>query len=354
MSVFGRGFGECICVHLGNGEWVVVDSCINPTDAEPAALSYLASIGVDAASAVRLVVVTHWDDDHIAGMSQVVEACASSRVACSLALRREDWLQFVLSQDDAGGSMGSGVDELRSILRLCTDRGSSALTWAKSNLPLYPVPPGDHPSVIALSPSENAVERSLIALIEQATSQDFPLRRRYKAPEGANGASVATVVRVGEICVVLGADLESTANTEAGWEAVVRYARPARAASLIKVPHHGSKGAHHDEFWNECIEDDAISVLSPWTHGGGFLPQEEDLSRLVGLSRDVYLSALPVPQRAPMRPEVERLVRRLHGRDPVRSLSKWGQVRLRRGQSDPAWKVALYGDAVRVSTPHEK
>src|SRR5438067_455186 len=29
LSVFGPGRGECLVVHLGAGEWMVVDSCLN-------------------------------------------------------------------------------------------------------------------------------------------------------------------------------------------------------------------------------------------------------------------------------------------------------------------------------------
>jgi hypothetical protein len=348
VSLFGRGFGECICVHVGAGEWVVVDSCLSPIDGRPAALSYLRSIGVDVGTAVKLVVVTHWDDDHIAGIAEVVREAQLARVACSVALRSEDWLQFVMSQEGSGGAAGSGLDELRTVLRHCAERGGGSLIWAKSNLPLHPIPPGDQPVVVTLSPSENAAERSMIRLIEAATGESFQLRRRYKAPEDPNGGSVATVVRVGDVCIVLGADLEATANPDAGWEAVVRYSRPARSASLIKVPHHGSKGAHHDQFWDECVDDDAIAVLSPWAHGGGFLPQAADLERLDSVAGDVYLSSLPVPQKAKMSHEVERLVRRLHGGREIKTLNKWGQVQLRRGLSDDQWSVQLFGDAVKV------
>jgi hypothetical protein len=40
ISVFGRGFGEAICVHV-SGEWFLIDSCRNPETDAPAALSYL-------------------------------------------------------------------------------------------------------------------------------------------------------------------------------------------------------------------------------------------------------------------------------------------------------------------------
>jgi hypothetical protein len=41
LSVFGRGYGEAICIHLGDGDWILIDSCINPATRRPAALSYL-------------------------------------------------------------------------------------------------------------------------------------------------------------------------------------------------------------------------------------------------------------------------------------------------------------------------
>lgn len=30
VSVFGPGVGESVVVHLGHGDWMVVDSCLNP------------------------------------------------------------------------------------------------------------------------------------------------------------------------------------------------------------------------------------------------------------------------------------------------------------------------------------
>ena len=68
LTLLGPGYGESVVVHIGQGRWVIVDSCI--TDArEPQALDYLLSIGVDPAAAVTLIVATHWHDDHIRGMA---------------------------------------------------------------------------------------------------------------------------------------------------------------------------------------------------------------------------------------------------------------------------------------------
>src|SRR5918996_933708 len=181
LSVFGRGYGESICVHLGSGDWVLVDSCINPDTKLPAALSYLPSLGLSPAEAVRLVIATHWDDDHIGGIGEVVEACVGARVACSAALGMPDIVAFVFEQEAAKGALGSGLDAFRTLLRVCASRGTTIL-WAKANLPLHPLPPGDTPAVIALSPSEDAFERSIVSLVEAAAQAKSTFRRRYKAP----------------------------------------------------------------------------------------------------------------------------------------------------------------------------
>ena len=40
VSIFGPGIGESVVVHLGYGDWIVVDSCLNPRTRLPAALEY--------------------------------------------------------------------------------------------------------------------------------------------------------------------------------------------------------------------------------------------------------------------------------------------------------------------------
>ena len=51
------------------------------------ALEYLQRIGHNPASSVRLIVATHWHDDHIRGLAEVVRTCAAADFYCSSALR---------------------------------------------------------------------------------------------------------------------------------------------------------------------------------------------------------------------------------------------------------------------------
>lgn len=346
VSVFGRGFGEAICIHIGAGRWVLIDSCLHPMSGEPAGLAYLKKIGVSVEETVCLVLITHWDNDHIRGIAQVVAECEGATVACSQAIDDDDTFQFVIEQEQEATPAGPGLDELRSILRLCKKRG---IVWAKANLPLHPRPPGDKPEVVALSPSEDAVERGLLSLIETATGLARVVSRRYRAPEGPNGASVVASVRSGEVSVLMGADLETSNNPETGWDAVIAYAQPAARASLVKVPHHASPDAHHDAMWQELLEDDRLAILTPFANGDVHLPTEEDVARVMSLAAPVYLTAIPSLKRVELHHRVERLVRRLHGGKLV-ELQGWGHVRARRPlDGSQTWDVSTAGDAVMVA-----
>jgi hypothetical protein len=328
-------------VHVG-GEWTLVDSCINPETGEPATLGYLDSIGVSVAESVCLVLVTHWDDDHIGGIHKVVEQCGRASVACSLALNREDVMQFVIEQGNAPSAVGSGLDELRTVLTQC--RGTGRLIWAKARLPLHPKASGGVPVVTALSPSDDDVSRSIESLIERATGDPIAVRTRYRAPATPNGASVAASIVANGTGLLLGADLEDSPNALSGWSAVLADARPAMSASVVKVPHHGSKGAHHDEMWAEIVADDAVAIVTPWVVGGGYLPTEEDLDRLRLVAGRVYLTAMPTFKRARKNPGVDKLIAKVAG-VRVDELRGWGHVRARRSPDELSWRIDLDGDA---------
>ncbi len=343
VSVFGRGFGEAICVHIGDAEWVLVDSCLNPETGRPAALTYLSAIGLVPKDVVRLIAVTHWHDDHIGGIGSLARECSQALVTCSEALRRSEIFEFVINQEGAAGALGSGLDELRTILRLERNR----VIWAKANLSLYPRPPGDAPAVIALSPSEDAVRRSIEALIEAATGQPITLARRYKAPEGPNGASVALSIRRDDIAVLLGADLETSSNSETGWDGVLKYSKPDVRASVVKVPHHGSQSAHHDGFWTDLAEDQVVAIVTPWVKGGRHLPTQQDLSRIRRLTKRAYLTAMPSFPRAKMDSQLQTMIRKLHA-DKLVELGGWGQVRARRRLTERDWRIELGGNAIAV------
>ena len=73
-------------MHVGHGSWILIDSCIDGQTKRPAALSYLQDIGVNPAQDVKMIVASHWHDDHIRGLASVVEACPQARFVLSDAI----------------------------------------------------------------------------------------------------------------------------------------------------------------------------------------------------------------------------------------------------------------------------
>ncbi len=345
VSVFGGGFGECTCLHLGDGAWVVIDSCLDPTSGEPASLTYLRSLGLEPQEVVKLVLVTHWDDDHIRGISEVVRVCATATIACSAAFTDADFLQMVMEEEQNAVGTGTGVDELRSILRIGKDR----VVFAKNNTNLHPRPTRDGPSVVALSPSEDAVRRGIMKLVEEATGRPRAVRGRFRAPEGPNGASVAAVATNGDHAILMAADLEASNNPNTGWDAVMTHAAPARAASVVKIPHHGSDDAHHEGMWQKLVEPGAVAIVTPFTNGSVQRPTSKDVERLCALGVQLYATALPKLTKARLDRDVERIVKRAHGGKVFESRG-WGHVRARRQLDAATWTVEIGGDALRLSS----
>ena len=83
VSIFGPGFGESIAVHFGGGRWGVIDSCMNRGKNRSAALVYFDEIGVIPETQIDLIVASHWHDDHIAGIDQIVSESKSAEFWCS-------------------------------------------------------------------------------------------------------------------------------------------------------------------------------------------------------------------------------------------------------------------------------
>src|SRR6266542_2121917 len=94
VSIFGPGFGECVLVHLGGGDWMIVDSCLDQRRGVQPALAHLDAMGIDPATAVVAVLATHWHGDHVRGLSEVVARCINAEFWLSQAVHSKDLLRI--------------------------------------------------------------------------------------------------------------------------------------------------------------------------------------------------------------------------------------------------------------------
>ncbi|MBI5384799.1 MAG: MBL fold metallo-hydrolase [Verrucomicrobia bacterium] len=351
VSLFGPGFGECVVLHLGKGEWVVVDSCRDADTGLPAAIDYLQKLDVDLATSVRLVVATHWHDDHMDGLADLFRACRSAKFVCSMALNCEEW--FALSEVYRGylQAGGSGVDELRQTMQELKRRNAAnavvAPQFALAKQPLYVRANGMPAEVVALSPSNAAVAVMQAHLQQRLLPQEK--QRRLRVPDlRENDGSVVLSMRVGSASVLLGADLEERGRPGLGWQAILdEYETDAKGYEGMKIPHHGSETGHHPQQWSRLMSQQAWATLTPCNRGTK-LPTPEDCRRILSHTEDSFITSprglgkFRHPDAAVMKTVQEATLS--IGIEP----GKQGHIRLRRNALGTAseWEAELFGNAL--------
>jgi hypothetical protein len=268
VSVFGPGYGECSIVHLGADNWVVIDSCINTRTGQPVSLEYFYKIGVDPAN-VRLVIATHWHDDHIRGMAHQLRAFNNARFCTSPAVTNKEFLATIISYDERHGIIsGSGASEMCEVLDILRQRVGRTVPIRSAPAKLvYALDAqasghGKQCSVITLSPSDKQFDRFLVQLGSFAPIAATAKRRM--PDQNPNDLSVVTLVLIGDQGILLGADLEEPGDIELGWSAIVQLPeRPKQRACVFKIPHHGSSNAHCQQVWEAMLHKHPLSVVTP-------------------------------------------------------------------------------------------
>ncbi len=354
VSVFGPGLGESVAVHIGDDEWIVVDSCVDPETGRPASLQYLEALGVDVASRVKLVVVTHWHDDHMRGAAEILQSATRAEFCCSGALNHDEFWTLIASSEELfmKSDRATGVNEFATILRTLEQRlpkrahrASAGPRWAMADALLYrrAEPPSSTCEVHSLSPSSAAITRSLRGL-----GRLVPRLREAKRAAVAvspNETSVVLSVSVGTAHALLGADLETGANPMNGWHAVVASpTRPMHHAAIYKVAHHGSTNADHDSIWSTLVGHEPVAVVTPFLQGGIALPSSSDIARLRTRTQALYAAGRPrVPAAVARERAVERTIREVATSLRPR-YGRLGHVRVRfAGVGSPS--VEMFGAA---------
>ncbi|MCY4153669.1 MAG: hypothetical protein OXE94_15780 [Aestuariivita sp.] len=201
--------------------------------------------------------------------------------------------------------------------------------------------------LLALSPSSKQFEQFLRMI--GAEPHALPLKAKKMLTAGRNDLSIASVLEVGDLSILLGADLEHHHDPELGWAAVIHnLSGKGPKSAAIKIPHHGSVGSHHDKVWSELLCKDVVSVVTPWSLAGKRLPTEADKARISGLSKEAYITAKK-PQSLKKRysKAVTKHIRSTRV-EIVSSVFRCGHVRIRFPKADLGkQEVKLFNGAAR-------
>jgi hypothetical protein len=352
MSVFGPGVGECVLLHVGNSEWVVIDSCIQAGTTEPVAGAYLKSMGVDLSS-VKLILATHFHDDHIRGLSKLVEDCQAARFAMSGAMQIEQFGQLVLSVDMQNRLVRdtSSASEFAHILQTLKTRSDAgklpAPSYASEGTCLF----RDaycNTRITALSPSAATITNAHAELAAKILTKGDVQRFKRLSP---NDLSTALLVETDKYCLLLGADLENTPSESHGWKAVLSSpVRPRTLSHAFKIPHHGSEGSHHQDVWTTMIAREPVSIVTPYAALRVPIPTDDDVERIRTLSSEAYCTTWPHTTKPPRRPGVDGAARRATRTRRALNVES-GHVRLRIDLADDVPRppfVQLFGNAKKL------
>lgn len=353
ITIIGPGFGEAVLCHVGDGKWILVDSCMGTGDTVPTPLAYLDAIGVDHQQ-LMMIVVTHWDDDHCKGISKIVEACPDAQIVMSKAFVQKDFLSFVASYDSPlTQKVRSGVKELKEVASSIATRGKP-IKGAFPNCRL--VGPTEHKfshgktlEVFSLSPSEEEYDNFLLWTAEQMPNVDET--RRVAVKRIRNDLSVVLHIKLGDDVILLGGDLEEEGKTTTGWSAILASgARPQEKAHLFKVSHHGSHNGHHDGILTDLLVEQPIAIVAPFKNGSVSLPTANDVKRISEYASKSYTTA-SLASRAPERKDatVEKIIKQVtHRYSAIKSDP--GMIRLRKKAGESGdWSVEKFGDATELN-----
>lgn len=335
ITLFGPGFGEGIAVYLGENNWLLVDSCIDPATKGPATHAYLQAIGVQPKH-VKTIVASHWHDDHVRGMSRLAAHYPDAEFMLSAVFNSDEASAFLAAYGgSAAPGLARGAKELFSVVAQRAE--VSFLQQRFSVLELSAN--GRNVRVSALSPVPAAFAQSLAHFAQYLPRNVAQINH---APDlRPNHEAVVLHIDFDGDAALLGSDLES--HPTCGWGAVVSNAwcaaRP--TGSAYKVAHHGSYSGDHPNIWATLLGENPTACLTPFNRGHR-LPSDEDKARIKANTAIAYLSS-----GATRRPEMDAAVlKRLEDicKKVSRVNSGFGAIRLRKLPA-ANWAVELFGAA---------
>ncbi len=339
VTLFGPGYGEAIAVHLGENNWLLVDSCIDPNTGSPAALTYLDCLGV-LPEKVKTIVASHWHDDHVRGIFALAEKYNTAEFQLSAVFTDQEAMYFLAAfSGNATPGQSRGSQELFKVMQ---SRDVVSFVAQRSNILELKLQTKTI-RVTALSPVHAAIAQSVAHMAQYLPrpSGGSPINH---APElQTNLESITIHIDLGDDAILLGADLED--HNKLGWSAVVEdaWCKQRLQATAYKVAHHGSVSGDSPVIWASLLRPEPVACLTPFSLGAHRLPTDDDRERIRSKTPHRYISS-----GSSRRPEMDRTqLKRLQDicRNLTRVNSGFGAVRLRKKQGEMSWGVECFGTA---------
>lgn len=396
------GYGESVVIHIGNGYWIVVDSCINSANGKCAPLSYLRDFyGEDEVGKhLKFVICSHWHEDHIKGLSELMNSCTDQTVfVISCADDREKYIYEMMKRCDYLGSSRNIIELIESINK--ANSKNIKIKKAEQDKLIFN---SEGVQCYALSPSENEIKKfnqeianahaiyhktlsQVVKLkkIDSATIEDAEkieesffdkfselikdkldeepvtaeevdglLNFKDNQKDVANDRCVAMLLSFNGHHLILGADLEYNEkySPEGGWQSVTTCACMNNVvANLFKIPHHGSHTGYYDYFLKTFIKPDAVSKLTSWLKGANTLPKTDMLKKYYDHSMNLYITTTSLLKKK--NKEKDKTIRDIMNsvaEDIYEYKPSLGLVRSRMKKTsiEDVWQTDFFGSAKKI------
>jgi len=346
----GGGYGESCVLHLGEQKWVVIDSCIDPNSRKSLPLAYLEQVGVNLGEDVELILCTHWHDDHILGISDLLKKCVKAKFSFAKANDLTKFLRMVALdyQKLLKGSTNSSTFEFNQCLEIIEKRKSNHQVLAYPDRVLLSINYLIYQNeVIALSPSDAAIknfDHEISSLITE-----YGKTNRRIIPLSPNFNSVVVLLKLGPHRALLGADLGvSKSNKMVGWDCIIEQSQTIdKASAYFKIPHHGSINSFHETLWENRFLVHPISTITPWNRGLK-LPTRDMVEKYKSLSKAVFITSVFSKSKPKKRDKVINKMIEDFKIDIEEIPFKYGIIRSRIDMSDKSadWAVDCFGTSL--------
>ena len=342
ITVFGPGFGEAIAVHVGIGNWLLVDSCIDPNSKQPASYTYLQKIGVQPHQ-VKAIVASHWHDDHVKGISTLAAYYPDAEFHISAVFDNKEAMAFLCAYNETAASgLSRGSNELYKVLmeknrKIFHVMQRSSIMEVNAN--------GKNVKVVALSPVSAALTQSIAHFAQYLPNINGGSPVNHAPELKPNLEAIAIHIDFDGDAALLGSDLEE--HHSCGWSAIVtdHWCGLKSLSSVYKVAHHGSITGEHSLIWTTLLTPNPTACLTPFMRGNVKLPTDSDKDRIKGKALNAFISSGSITSTKMHHKTLKRLNNICRHVTPVNS--GFGAVRLRkkRGEATAVWTSELFGDA---------
>lgn len=307
----GPSQGESVLVHYGDGNWIIIDSCTYNGDILPYEFMIKAEINP---LQVQHIICSHWHDDHVSGLSDLLEACPKAYFRVPMITNAQVLPQYFVYKSLK--SVKEDEKEAWKMFQACLDvlekrelgeEDDPALKkpcFVKSESSIVDIDTHNtHVSIKALSPSNSMCELFGKMLVNgDAENCEFD-----DSSIDTNMCSITLGISFGNNKhAFLGSDLECNRDKNAACESCVGecskrhglgmcdlkmnpHFEALRKISYTKINHHSSQNGYCCDYWDDYVTEDCIGVSTAFTSKG--LPRKEMVYRYLKNNSEYYLTS---------------------------------------------------------------